>query len=476
MTNDTFQPTEVAGGPTLPQERRVVTALPGPRSQELAARRAATVARGVSTTLPVFIARAGGGVLVDVDGNSLIDFGAGIAVVGVGNAAPAVVDNVREQVAKFTHTCFMVTPYEGYVAVCEELARLTPGSHDKRSALFNSGAEAVENAVKVARAYTGRQAVVAFDHGYHGRTNLTMALTAKNMPYKHSFGPFAPEVYRMPMAYPYRWPTGPERCGEEAATEVISAMDNQIGGGNIAAVVIEPIQGEGGFIVPGAGFLPQLAEYCRANGIVFVADEVQTGFARTGAWFACEYEDVVPDVIATAKAIGGGLPLSAVTGRAEIMDSVHVGGLGGTYGGNPVACAAALGAIQTIKELDLVGAAGRIGDVMLPRLREMQQRFPVIGDVRGRGAMVAVELVRPGTTTPDPESTAAVAKACHAEGLVVLTCGTYGNVLRFLPPLVMPEHLLEEGLTILEKSFTEIGGAMPRSQHGLTVEDHETWA
>src|SRR5664280_2891851 len=391
MTNDTFQPTEVAGGPTLPQERRVVTALPGPRSQELAARRAATVARGVSTTLPVFIARAGGGVLVDVDGNSLIDFGAGIAVVGVGNAAPAVVDNVREQVAKFTHTCFMVTPYEGYVAVCEELARLTPGSHDKRSALFNSGAEAVENAVKVARAYTGRQAVVAFDHGYHGRTNLTMALTAKNMPYKHSFGPFAPEVYRMPMAYPYRWPTGPERCGEEAATEVISAMDNQIGGGNIAAVVIEPIQGEGGFIVPGAGFLPQLAEYCRANGIVFVADEVQTGFACTGAWFACEYEDVV-------------------------------------------------------------------------------------GDVRGRGAMVAVELVRPGTTTPDPESTAAVAKACHAEGLVVLTCGTYGNVLRFLPPLVMPEHLLEEGLTILEKSFTEIGGAMPRSQHGLTVEDHETWA
>src|ERR1700712_447606 len=390
MTN---QPT---GGPSLPQRRELVTEIPGPRSRELAGRRSAAVARGVSSTLPVYVAAAGGGVVVGVDGNSLIDFSAGIAVVNVGNAAPAVVDAVQEQVAAFTHTCFMVAPYEGYVAVCEELARLTPGNHEKRSALLNSGAEAVENAVKIARAYTGRKAVVAFEHAYHGRTNMTMALTAKNMPYKHTFGPFAPDVYRMPMAYPYRWPTGPERCGEEAAAQVISSIESQIGGANVAAILIEPIQGEGGFIVPGEGFLPALAEYARRSGIVFVADEVQTGFGRTGAWFASEHEGVVPDLVTTAKGIAGGLPLSAVTGRAEMMDSVHVGGLGGTYGGTPLACAAALAAIATIEEQDLIGAARRIEAVMLPRLRELPQRHPVIGDVRGRGAMLAVGLVRAG--------------------------------------------------------------------------------
>jgi 4-aminobutyrate aminotransferase / (S)-3-amino-2-methylpropionate transaminase / 5-aminovalerate transaminase len=452
------------GGPSLTQERRLVTAIPGPRSRELGARGTATVARGVATTLPVFVTRAGGGVLVDADGNSLIDFGSGIAVVNVGNSAERVVAGVREQVGEFTHTCFMITPYEGYLAVCEQLARLTPGDHEKRSALFNSGAEAVENAVKIARAATGRQAVVVFDHAYHGRTNLTMALTAKNMPYKHSFGPFAPEVYRMPMAYPFRWPTGPERCGKEAAAEVISAIDKQLGAENVACLVIEPIQGEGGFVVPGEGFLPRLADYCRSTGIVFVADEIQTGFARTGAWFACEHEGVVPDLVATAKGIAGGLPLSAVTGRAELMDSVHVGGLGGTFGGNPVACAAALGAIRTIEEQDLLGAARRIGEVMLPRLGALQQRFPVIGDVRGRGAMLAVELVEPGTKTPDKDATQAVAKACHAEGLVVLTCGTYGNVLRFLPPLVIPDHLLDEGLTILENAFAGLGQPVPQAQ------------
>ncbi len=444
-------------GPPLPQERRVLTPIPGPRSLELLARRTASVARGVTSTLPVFIDRAGGGVLVDVDGNSLIDFGSGIAVVSVGNAAEQVVAGVREQVGRFTHTCFMVTPYEGYVRVCEELARLTPGTHDKRSALFNSGSEAVENAVKIARMATGRQAVVAFDHGYHGRTNLTMALTAKNMPYKNGFGPFAPEIYRMPMAYPFRWPTGPEHCGEEAAEQAIAAMDSQIGAANLACIVIEPIQGEGGFIVPGAGFLPRLAEYCRANGIVFVADEIQTGFARTGDWFACEYEGVVPDLITTAKGIAGGLPLAAVTGRAELMDSVHVGGLGGTYGGNPVACAAALGAIRTIEDEDLVGSARHIGEQMAARLDALKAQHPVIGDVRGRGAMQAVELVEPGGKTPHPAAAQAVAKACHTAGLVVLTCGTYGNVLRFLPPLVMPDHLLDEGLAILEKAFAGLG-------------------
>jgi 4-aminobutyrate aminotransferase/(S)-3-amino-2-methylpropionate transaminase len=445
------------GGPDLVQERRLVTAVPGPRSEALMARKTASVARGLGVMLPVFVEAAGGGVIVDVDGNSLIDFGSGIAVVNVGNAADAVVDGVRDQVARFTHTCFMITPYEGYVAVCEELARLTPGDHEKRSALFNSGAEAVENAVKIARAATGRQAVVAFDHGYHGRTNLTMALTSKNLPYKHGFGPFAPEIYRMPMAYPFRWPTGAERCGPEAAAMAIDQMTKQIGPQNIAAIVIEPIQGEGGFIVPGRGFLPALAEFCAENEIVFVADEIQTGFGRTGHWFACEDEGIVPDLITTAKGIAGGLPLAAVTGRADLMDAPHVGGLGGTYGGNPVACAAALGAIRTIESHDLVGRARHIGEVMLPRLRAMAERHPAIGDVRGRGAMGAIEIVKPGTTDPDPETTTHVLKACHADGLVVLSCGTYGNVLRFLPPLVIGDHLLDEGLDIVDKALASVG-------------------
>jgi 4-aminobutyrate aminotransferase / (S)-3-amino-2-methylpropionate transaminase / 5-aminovalerate transaminase len=446
----------VSGGPELPQERRVVTAIPGPRSQELLARKQNAVSDGIGTTLPVFVTAAGGGVLVDVDGNSLIDLGAGIAVVNVGNAAPHVVDAVQRQVAQFTHTCFMVTPYEGYVAVAEELNRLTPGDHAKKTALFNSGAEAVENAVKIARYATRRQAVVVFEHGYHGRTNLTMALTAKSMPYKYGFGPFAGEVYRMPLSYPFRWPTGPENAGPEALEEVVHKIEKEIGADQVAAILIEPIAGEGGFVVPGEGFLPGLAEFARANGIVFIADEVQTGFGRTGRMFACEHEGVVPDLITTAKGIAGGLPLSAVTGRAELMDAVHVGGLGGTYGGNPVACAAALGAIRTIEELDLVGRAQRIGDTMLPRLRELQQRHPVIGDVRGRGAMTAVELVVPGTKTPNPEATAALVKFCHAEGVLVLTAGTYGNVLRFLPPLTMPDHLLDEALSVLDKAFASL--------------------
>jgi 4-aminobutyrate aminotransferase/(S)-3-amino-2-methylpropionate transaminase len=439
------------GGPGLPQERRLVTAIPGPRSVELLTRRTEAVARGISIALPVFIEAAGGGVVVDVDGNSLIDLGSGIAVVGVGNAADHVVDAVRDQVAAFTHTCFMVTPYEGYVAVCEQLNARTPGDHSKKSALFNSGAEAVENAIKIARAYTGRSAIVVFDHAYHGRTNMTMALTAKNMPYKHSFGPFAPEIYRLPMAYPYRWPTGPQNCGPEAAAEVIGAMKTQLGVDSIAAVLIEPIQGEGGFIVPGTGFIRALSEFCTANGIVFIADEIQTGFARTGEMFASAFEGVVPDLITTAKGIAGGMPLSAVTGRTEIMDAAHVGGLGGTYGGNPVACAAALGAMRTIDELDLVARARDIEAIMLPRLHAMAEKFDCIGDVRGRGAMIAVEIVKPGTSEPDAATTSAVAKACHAAG-----AGTYSNVLRFLPPLVIPEHLLHEGLDVVEQAFAAV--------------------
>ncbi len=441
---------------TLPQERRLVTAVPGPRSVELMARRSATVSAGVGTVLPVFVERAGGGVVVDVDGNSLIDLGSGIAVVNVGNAAPRVVAAVQEQVAAFTHTCFMVTPYEGYVAVCEELARVTPGDHEKRSALFNTGSEAVENAVKIARHATGRQAVVVFDHAYHGRTNLTMALTAKNMPYKHRFGPFAPEVYRVPMSYPFR--DEPGLSGAEAAARAIAQIETQVGGANVAAVLIEPIQGEGGFVVPAPGFLPALAEWCRASGAVFIADEVQTGFCRTGDWFAAEHEGVVPDLVTLAKGMAGGMPLAAVTGRAELMDAVHTGGLGGTYGGNPVACAAALASIETMRELDLTGAARAIGDTMLPRLRALQERTPAIGDVRGRGAMIAVEIVEPGTTEPDPGLTGRIARACHAEGVVVLTAGTFGNVLRFLPPLVIGQDLLTEGLDVLDAAFAAHAG------------------
>ncbi|HWG65344.1 MAG TPA: 4-aminobutyrate--2-oxoglutarate transaminase [Streptosporangiaceae bacterium] len=451
----TMQPSP-AGGPGLPQERRLVTDVPGPASQVLLARRQASVARGVSHVLPLFITAAGGGVLIDADGNSLIDFGSGIAVASVGNSAPRVAQRVREQVGQFTHTCFMVTPYEEYVTVCEELAARTPGDHDKRSALFNSGAEAVENAVKVARHATGRPAIVAFDHAYHGRTNLTMALTAKNMPYKDKFGPFAGEVYRAPMAYPLRWPGGPQACATEALPAVADLIHTQVGEHNVAAVIIEPIQGEGGFIVPPDGFLPGLAEFCRAHGILLIADEIQTGFCRTGDWFACDHEGVVPDLVTTAKGMAGGLPLAGVTGRAEIMDSVHVGGLGGTYGGNPVACAAALGAIETMAAEDLAGRARHIGETMLPRLHKLAEAHPAIGDVRGRGAMIAIELVRPGGIEPDAAAASVVAKACHAAGLVVLTCGTYGNVLRFLPPLVIGDDLLEEGLSILEDAFAGV--------------------
>ncbi|MHB1615520.1 MAG: 4-aminobutyrate--2-oxoglutarate transaminase [Actinomycetes bacterium] len=442
------------GGPSLPQERRLVTAIPGPRSVELAARRAHAVSAGVSSTLPVYVAAGGGGVLVDVDGNSWIDLGSGIAVTSVGNAAEAVVAEVGAQVQAFTHTCFMVAPYEGYVAVAEHLNRLTPGQHEKRSALFNSGAEAVENAVKIARAATGRSAIVVFEHAYHGRTNLTMALTAKNMPYKQSFGPFAGEVYRVGMSYPYR---DGGRTGEQAAAEAIRRIHTEVGESNVAALLIEPIQGEGGFVVPAPGFLPALARYARTHGILLIADEIQTGFARTGDLFACQHEGVVPDLITTAKGIAGGLPLSAVTGRAEVMDAVHPGGLGGTYGGNPVACAGALGAIRTLEEQDLTGRARRIEQVMLPRLRALAERHGVVGEVRGRGAMLAVELVEPGTREPNPAATTAVATACHAEGVLVLTAGSYGNVLRFLPPLVIPEPLLLEGLDVLEKAFSQLG-------------------
>lgn len=444
---------------TVQQSRHLATAIPGPKSSALIQRKGAAVARGVGTTMPVYAARAGGGIVEDVDGNRLIDLGSGIAVTTIGNASPRVVEAVSAQAADFTHTCFMVTPYEEYVAVCEHLNRLTPVAGEKRSALFNSGSEAVENAVKIARAYTHKQAVVSFDHAYHGRTNLTMALTAKSMPYKHGFGPFAPEIYRAPLSYPFRDAEfGKELAtdGELAARRALSIIDKQVGADNLAAVIIEPIQGEGGFIVPAEGFLSTLLQWCRANDVVFIADEVQTGFARTGAMFACEHEGIDPDLIVTAKGIADGLPLSAVTGRAEIMDAPHVSGLGGTYGGNPIACAAALATIATIESDGLVARAKEIETLMKGRLDALQADDDRIGDVRGRGAMIAVELVKPGTLEPDAELTKALCAGAHAAGVIVLSCGTYGNVLRFLPPLAISDDLLNEGLDILAQLLSDL--------------------
>ena len=443
----------------ITQERRLLTELPGPGSVALAARRRAAVSGAVSVGNECYIERGEGAILVDVDGNQLIDFGSGIAVASVGHAAPAVVAAVSEQAARFAHTCFMVTPYAGYVEVCEKLAQLTPGDHPKKSALFNSGAEAVENAVKVARAYTGRTAVIAFDHAYHGRTNLTMALTAKVQPYKDGFGPFAPEVYRMGMAYPYRWPTGPERCAEEAFAEFVSRVHVQVGEEHVAAVVVEPIQGEGGFIVPAPGFLKLLSQWCADHGVVFIADEIQTGFCRTGDWFACAHEGVVPDLVTTAKALAGGLPLAALTGRAEIMDAPVVGGLGGTFGGNPIACAAALAAIDMMATQDLAARASRIGELLSVRLGALAQRHPQLGEIRGRGAMMAIEVVVPdGSKTPDPALARAVVAGCARRGVVMLACGTYGNVVRMLPPLVTELTLVDDAMDVLAEAFAESVG------------------
>ena len=444
---------------TIEQKRILTTEIPGPKSRALHERKVASVSAGVSTGLPAYIVAGRDGILVDADGNQLIDFGSGIAVTSVGNGNARVVKAVQQQIEALTHTCFMVTPYEPYVAVCEKLNALTPGDHDKRTALFNSGAEAVENAVKIARHYTGRQAIVAFDHAYHGRTNLTLAMTAKNMPYKDRFGPFASELYRVPMAYPYRWPGGEKACESDAFDYIVDQIHAQIGEDNTAAVIIEPIQGEGGFIVPPAGFLKKLAAWCKEHGILFIADEVQSGFCRTGEWFACDHEGVVPDLITTAKGIAGGMPLAAVTGRADIMDSIHPGGLGGTYGGNPVACAAALASIETMEADELAARARAIGDRLLARLRDLAEVHPEIGEVRGRGAMIAVELVEDRETKkPAAALTAAINKACHARGLVTLTCGTWGNVFRFLPPLTISDDLLGEGLDLFAEAFGEATG------------------
>jgi 4-aminobutyrate aminotransferase/(S)-3-amino-2-methylpropionate transaminase len=440
----------------LVQERRLVTAIPGPKSTEALKRRTEATSGGLGMAIPVVIERASDAILLDIDGNQIIDLGSGIGVTGVGNSAQRVVDRVIEQVQAFTHTCFTVAPYMNYIEVCEKLNAMTPGSHKKKSLLVNSGAEAVENAVKIARHYTKRAAIVVFEHSYHGRTNLTMALTAKNMPYKEGFGPFAPEVYRVPMPYSFHWVGDQATISQDAIDMVTHKIDKEIGAHNVAAILIEPIQGEGGFIVPPKGFLPALAKYSKDNGIVFIADEVQTGFARTGHMFAVEEEGVVPDMLVTAKGIAGGLPLAAVTGRAEVMDSVHASGLGGTYGGNPIACAAALGAMETMEEENLVARARHIGEILGSSLRELAKKYPVIGEVRGRGAMQAIELVEPETKNPNTAAMNAVVKYCQSQGVLVLTAGTYSNVVRFLPPLVITDELLKDALSVLDDAFASL--------------------
>ncbi|CAB4594813.1 unannotated protein [freshwater metagenome] len=440
----------------LTQERRLVTAIPGPKSIEALKRRSEATSGGLGMAIPVIIERASDAILLDIDGNQIIDLGSGIGVVNVGNSASRVVDRVIEQVQAFTHTCFTVAPYMNYIEVCEKLNAITPGTHKKKSLLVNSGAEAVENAVKIARHYTKRPAIVVFEHSYHGRTNLTMALTAKNMPYKEGFGPFAPEVYRVPMPYSFHWVGDQATITEDSIAMVTHKIDKEIGAHNVAAILIEPIQGEGGFIVPPKGFLPALAKYSTDNGIVFIADEVQTGFARTGHMFAVEEENVVPDIVVTAKGIAGGLPLAGITGRAEIMDSVHASGLGGTFGGNPLACAAALGAFETMEAENLVSRAQHIGTILGDSLRALQKKYPIIGEVRGRGAMQAIELVEAGTKNPNTAAMNAVVKYCQSKGVLVLTAGTYSNVIRFLPPLVITDELLKDALNVLEEGFASL--------------------
>ena len=437
---------------TVAQERKLVTSIPGPKSQELHARRLKAVSKGVGAALPVYIERANGAILVDIDGNQLIDLGSGIGVVSIGHTNQGVIDAVSHQVTQLTHTLFTVTPYEQYVEVCELLNKHTPGDFEKRSALFNSGSEAVENAVKFARKFTGRGEIAVFDHGYHGRTNLTMAMNFKAAPYATGFGPLATSVNHIPMSYPFRDPEG--MTGEEAAARAINYMDKRVGGDQLAAIVIETIQGEGGFIVPAPGFLTAIAKWAKEHGIVVIADEVQAGIARTGQWFASEYEPTfVPDLVTIAKGIAGGMVISAVTGRADIMDAAHPGGIGGTFGGNPVSAAAAVSVLKQIEAGGVLESAQRIEKTLKARLEDLKSKYGVVGEVRGRGAMLAIEFVEAGTRNPNKDLTDKLVAHCHKNGVLVLNAGTHYNVIRFLPPLVISDELLNDAVDVLEEGI-----------------------
>jgi 4-aminobutyrate aminotransferase / (S)-3-amino-2-methylpropionate transaminase / 5-aminovalerate transaminase len=431
---------------TAPTERRVVTEIPGPRSVELQRRRLAAVSGGASSAIPVFLERAHGAIVEDVDGNAFIDLGSGIGVTTIGHTDDGVVAAAQEQVADLVHGMFTITPYESYVRVAELLAEHTPGDFAKKALLVNSGAEAVENGVKIARKFTGRQGVAVLDHAFHGRTNLTMAMTYKNMPYRDGFGPFAGEIHKAPNSYPLH----DGLSGEAAAARTIAFLEKTAGAKNLACLVAEPIQGEGGFLVPADGFLPALQAWCAENGIVFIADEIQSGLARTGRWFASEHFGLVPDLVLSAKALAGGLPLAAVVGRAEIMDASHAGGLGGTFGGNPVACAAAIAVFDAIESKGLLAEGERIGRTLTAALEGVRERHPVVAEVRGIGAMMAIELNDPLTGEPRADIVSAVAAGAAQQGVLVLTAGTYGNVLRFLPPLVITDEQLRDAVDVIE--------------------------
>jgi len=434
------------------QQRKLVTAIPGPKSTALHERRRAAVSAGVGATLPVYVESAHGAILKDVDGNQFIDFGSGIGVVSIGHTNQGVIDAVQHQVTQLTHTLFTVTPYEGYVEVCEALNRHMPGNFDKRSALFNSGSEAVENAVKFARKFTKRNGIAVFDNGYHGRTNLTMAMNYKIAPYGNGFGPLAGSVFHVPMSYPFRDPEG--MTGAEAAERAINYLEKHVGTEDLAAIVVEPIQGEGGFIVPAPGFLKAISDWAHQNGVLVVADEVQAGVARTGKWFASSYEDgFEPDLMTIAKGIAGGMVISAVTGRAEVMNAAHPGGIGGTFGGNPVSAAAALAVIKQIEAGGVLEDALRIENTLVSGLKALQAKYSAIGEIRGRGAMIAIELVEPGTIKPNKTLTDNVIAHCHKNGVLVLNAGVHYNVLRFLPPLVISDELLADALSVLEEAF-----------------------
>ena len=440
----------------IAQERRVVTAIPGPKSIALQERRQAVVPVGVSSALPVYIERAHGAIIVDVDGNQFIDLGSGIGVMTIGHTDAAVIEAATRQLGEVTHAMFTITPYESYVRVAELLAEHTPGDFAKKTVLLNSGAEAVENAVKIARKFTGRSGVAVLDHAYHGRTNLTMAMTFKAMPYKSGFGPFAGEVHHAPNSYPFR----DGLTGAEAAARTITWLEKSVGASDLACIVAEPIQGEGGFVVPAEGYLPALQEWCTANGVVFIADEIQSGMARTGEYFASSHFGLVPDLVLSAKGIAGGLPLAAVTGRAEIMDASQPGGLGGTFGGNPVACAASVAVFESIESRGLLAEADRIGATLTSALLELQGKYDIIGDVRGIGAMIAMELVQPGTASttkePNPAAVSAIAAAAAQQGVLVLTAGTYGNVLRFLPSLAVSDELIADAMTVIDQALAAL--------------------
>ena len=435
------------------------TEIPGPLSREIVARREAATPQGAAKLTPVVIDRAEGALLTDIDGNQLLDFAGGIGTLAVGHCPPEVVDAVKIQVEKMLHLCAIVGTYEPYVEIAELLNEITPGDHRKKSVLLNSGAEAIETAVKIARSYTGRSGIVVFEGAYHGRTNMTLSMTSKYGLFKKGFGPFAPEIYRLPFPNVYRRPDSmtEEQFVEYAISQLDNALISQVDPSAVAAIVIEPVQGEGGFIPTPPRFLRHLREVCDEFGILLVADEIQCGMGRTGKLFAVEHYDVVPDLITTAKSLAAGMPLAAVTGPAEIMDAPHPGGLGGTYSGNPVACVAAIEAVKIINQPSFLQRATEVGHRIEDHLLDMQERFPLIGDVRGLGAMMAMELVHDRTTkTPAPAETTRVNLETVKRGLVTIRAGLYSNCVRFLPPLNITDEQLDEGMAVVNEALTVI--------------------